>query len=98
MCKKSLQKSCAAASQLVNHTSYKYHMQIKHYTIPDPQHLAVIQDWALNPDNHCIIIAQGRVGAVTHSLCVNQPPGVADMFARTESQLSGMIQPAPALE
>ena len=69
----------------------KYTMQIKYYSILDTADWGIIQAWAADPNHHCVIIAQGRVGAVTHSLCVRQPSGIADVFAPTESHLSGMI-------
>ena len=67
-------------------------MQIKHYTILDGADMTVIQAWAEEPNNHCIIVAQGREGSVTHSLCVNQPKGMSGVFELTENHLSGMIQ------
>ena len=67
-------------------------MQIKHYTILPTADITVIEAWAADPNHHCIIIAQGRVGAVTHSLCVRQPSGIADVIAPMELQLSGMIE------
>jgi hypothetical protein len=69
----------------------KYTMQIKHYTILDSADMSAIQAWAADPNNHCIIILQGRVGAVTRSLCVNQPKGMRDVITPTENHLSGMI-------
>jgi len=69
----------------------KYTMQIKHYTILDSADMSAIQAWAADPNNHCIIIAQGREGAVTYSLCVNQPKGMRDVITPTENHLSGMI-------
>ena len=66
-------------------------MQIKHYTVLEGADMSVIQAWAADPDHHCVIIAQGRVGSVTHSLCVSQPSGIADVIAPMELQLSGMI-------
>ena len=70
----------------------KYTMQIKHYTILDHADMSAIQAWAADPNNHCIIVAQGREGSVTHSLCVNQPKGMSGVFELTENHLSGMIQ------
>jgi len=67
-------------------------MQSKYYTIPSLDHLAAVQAWAENPDNRCQVITQGRVGAVTHSLCVHEPSGMADVFKLTETALAGMIQ------
>ena len=66
-------------------------MQIKYYSILDGADMSVIQAWAADPNHHCVIIAQGRVDAVTHSLCVHQPSGIADVFTPTESALAGMI-------
>jgi hypothetical protein len=66
-------------------------MQIKHYDILDSADITVIQAWADDPNNRCCIIAKGSVGSVTHSLCVNQPPGMHNITARTEAQLAGMI-------
>ena len=69
----------------------KYTMQIKHYTILDGADMSAIQAWAAEPNNHCTIITQGRVGSVTHSLCVRQPSGIDDVITPMETQLSGMI-------
>jgi hypothetical protein len=66
-------------------------MQSKYYTIPSLDHLAAVQAWAENPDNRCQVITQGRVGEVTHSLCVNQPENYADVITPTETALAGMI-------
>jgi hypothetical protein len=67
-------------------------MQIKHYTVLEGADIAVIQAWAADPNHHCVIITQGRVGSVTHSLCVRQPSGIEDVIAPMELQLSGMIE------
>ena len=66
-------------------------MQIKHYTILEHADITVIQAWAEEPNNHCTIITQGRVGAVTRSLCVTQGEGMSGVFELTEAELSGMI-------
>ena len=66
-------------------------MQIKHYTILDSADLDEIKAWAKDPDHRCYVIAQGRVDAVTHSLCVEQPLGMDEVFTETESALQGMI-------
>jgi hypothetical protein len=66
-------------------------MQIKHYTILPGADLAVITAWAEDPNHRCYVIAQGRVDAVTHSLCVQQPLGMDEVFTETESALAGMI-------
>jgi len=66
-------------------------MQIKHYTVLDGADLDMIKSWAELPQNHCFLIAQGRVGSVTHSLCVHQPSGMSGVFELTESELAGMI-------
>jgi hypothetical protein len=66
-------------------------MQIKHYTILDSADMSVIQAWADDADHRCYVIAQGRVGHVTHTLCVHQPSGMSGVFALTESALAGMI-------
>jgi len=66
-------------------------MQIKHYTILDTADMTVIQAWAADPNHHCAIIAKGRVGAVTHSLCVYQHDHSMDVVTPTEHHLAGMI-------
>jgi hypothetical protein len=66
-------------------------MQIKHYTILDGADLDAIKTWAEDPNHRCYVIAQGRVDAVTHSLCVQQPSGMDSVFTETESALAGMI-------
>jgi len=66
-------------------------MQIKHYTILDSADMTVIQAWADDPHHGCFVIAQGRVGAVTHSLCVHTPPNEPERFTAVESALAGMI-------
>ena len=66
-------------------------MQIKHYTVLENADIAVIKAWAEDPNNHCTIITQGRVGAVTHSLCVHTPEGMTGLFELTETALAGMI-------
>jgi len=66
-------------------------MQIKHYTILDSADLDEIKGWAKDPDHRCYVIAQGRVDAVTHSLCVHQPSGMTGVFELTESAFTGMI-------
>lgn len=66
-------------------------MQIKHYIVLEHADMSVIQAWAAYPNHHCTIITQGRVGSVTHSLCVNQPSGMSGVFELTESALEGMI-------
>jgi hypothetical protein len=67
-------------------------MQIKHYTVLEHADISVIQAWADEPNNHCTLITQGRVGSVTHSLCVRQPLGHDDVIAPMETHLSGMIE------
>jgi len=67
-------------------------MQIKYYTILDTADMSVIQAWTEDPSHRCYVIAQGHVGAVTHSLCVHEPSGMADVFKLTETALEGMIQ------
>ena len=66
-------------------------MQIKHYSILDIADLDIIKSWAEQPQNHCYLIAQGRAGEVTHSLCVYQAPGMTGVFEQTESALAGKI-------
>ena len=66
-------------------------MQIKYYTILDSADLDEIKAWADIPDHRCYFIAQGLEGSVTHSLCVQQPPGMDSVFSETESALAGMI-------
>jgi hypothetical protein len=66
-------------------------MQSKHYTILPGADLAVIQAWADLPEHHCVIVAQGRVDHVTHSLCVHQPLGIDDVITPMETALAGMI-------
>lgn len=66
-------------------------MQIKHYTILEGADMSVIQAWATDPEHGCYIIAQGRVGAVKHSLCVHTPPNEPERFTQVESALAGMI-------
>jgi hypothetical protein len=66
-------------------------MQIKNYSIIDGADMSVIQAWADEPNNRCQIIAQGRVGTVTHSLCVHQPENIADVITPLELALAGMI-------
>jgi hypothetical protein len=67
-------------------------MQIKHYTILDSADMAVIEAYASDPYHGCYIIAKGRVGAVTRSLCVHTPPYDAERFTAAELALAGMIQ------
>ena len=67
-------------------------MQIKHYTILEHADLDVIKTWAEDPNHRCYVISQGRVDAVTHSLCVHQPSGMDDVFTAAELALAGMIQ------
>ena len=66
-------------------------MQIKHYTILEGADISVIQDWAAEPHHGCYIIAQGRVGQVTHSLCVHTPLNQPERFTAVETALAGMI-------
>ena len=70
---------------------YKYHMPSKYYTILSLDHLAAVQAWAADPDHRCQIISQGRVGEVTHSLCINQTADCEDVITPAEAALAGMI-------
>ena len=67
-------------------------MQIKYYTILDHADMSVIKAWAEDRDHGCFIIAQGRVGSVTHSLCVHTPPNEPERFTAVEAALAGMIE------
>ena len=67
-------------------------MQIKHYTILDSADITVIEAYAAETYHGCYIIAKGRVGAVTHSLCVHTPPNEPERFTAVEAALAGMIQ------
>jgi hypothetical protein len=66
-------------------------MQIKHYTILEGADISVIESWAADLDHGCYIIAKGRVGAVTRSLCVHTPLNQPERFTAVESALAGMI-------
>jgi hypothetical protein len=79
-------------AQLVLGTGHKYTMQIKYYSILDTADWGIIQAWVADPNHHCVIIAQGRVDAVTHRLCVRQPSGIGDVITPTESALGHMIE------
>jgi hypothetical protein len=66
-------------------------MKIKHYTILDTADITVIEAWAADPHHGCYIIAQGRVGSVTRSLCVHTPRYEPERFTEVEAALAGMI-------
>jgi hypothetical protein len=66
-------------------------MQIKHYTILEGADITVIEAWAADPHHGCYIIAQGRVGHVSHSLCVHTPDNQPERFTEVESALADMI-------
>jgi len=72
-------------------SSINTRMQIKYYSILDGADFGIIQAWVADPNHHCVIVSQGRVDSVSHSLCVRQPSGHADVIAPTESALAGMI-------
>ena len=66
-------------------------MQIKYYTILEGADISVIEAWAADPHHGCYIIAQGRVGHVTRSLCVHTPSNQPERYTAIESALEGMI-------
>ena len=66
-------------------------MQIKHYIITAPEHLAAVTAWAADPHHGCYVISQGREGHVTHSLCVHTPLHEPERFTAVELALAGMI-------
>lgn len=67
-------------------------MQIKHYTILEHADLDVIAAWAADPYHGCYMIAKGREGSVTRSLCVHTPRYEPERFTEIELVLAGMIQ------
>ena len=66
-------------------------MQIKHYTILPTADITVIEAWAADPYHGCYVISQGRVGSVSHSLCVHTPPNEPERFTEVEAALAGLI-------